>query len=128
MGDMYQLPGAPPTPKAAPGFALPAWMDGGFVQAASSLVISDPIVIAFGAIARFPSNPRRWAIGFLSAPGTPSGLAVSPFPRPDLFSLAQIGNANPLWYTIFEYGPFVTGELYLYSSAGITIRVAEVEV
>lgn len=106
----------------------PPWMDGLYVGAASSVKISDTVALPMSTVLMVPGNAKRWGFGILYPAGLGASLSISPDPRPDLFPLISSAPNGRYWFTLFEFGPIITGQLYVYTTTGGNARFIEVEV
>lgn len=122
------MDGSPENPQKlfSPSLIRPVWADPGYILATNSTQLTD-VTLAMGGVARVaPARPDRWAIGFSISAGIIANLTVSPWGDPDAAVAGTLDGKTWLWYTLFDFGPFVAYEWFANFGAAATIRVAEV--
>lgn len=102
------------------------WLDPPFVNRQLYTQVSDVPIPFAGAVQVAPMNAARWAIGFISTPGSGAGAAIAPwgdvtqsYGVPLVFTALQ-------WYTLTLHGPLVTGPWFGAGGADSVCRVIEV--
>lgn len=112
---------APP----APMIAYPSWMDGRYMTVAC--IARGPQFVTTDADGRaiIPGNAQRWClmVVHLFMVGT---LKFSPWPDPDQYAWWTTTSANDvLRVSIFEWGPIVTGEIYVFGAQSERVQYTE---
>lgn len=114
----------PVTPLAM-SLVRPTWADPQWMLATNNAVITDVTPPANDPTRVIGANPRRWAIGFVIRSTLVSDLLVSPWPDVVRGSWVSGTAMSPLWFTIFDYGPFVCREWWAIADGIATVRVLE---
>lgn len=107
----------------------PAWSDPRYALATNTWSWQDFSIVGTAVTTQIlVNNPKRWAFGILSFQPLYIGGYISPFSQPDFYGWKLVQDNGPVWFGLFEYGPIVTSEWYLFSMNDQNIRVVEVTI
>lgn len=116
---------AAPGSRSAPTVQFPAWMDGRYTMLTSEVRSQVFVTRAQGSAAVVPGNSARWAIGFKNVSGA-GAVLCDPTTNDGTGGWLLDIAGNPIWFSLFEFGPLVCMPWYLTEALAVNVRVYEV--
>ena len=121
----------PKLQKIDPGarlLARPSWNDAALMLLANEWTWNEFTTLATTVETILPPNPRRWGVAFTTGVTAALGTYVSPRNRPDLWGDLVPNTLRNNFYTIFNNGPFIQNEWYVYSLGVQAVGIVEIEI
>lgn len=114
------------SPNPHPRLFLPSWGDPGFALAVYEYSYRDFTPPAAGVHVLAGNNTRRWAVGFSRPNAIASVMSVGPFDDVALWGWTLGGALTLSWFKLFDYGPMVCYDWYLWTDGTEAVRVHEI--
>lgn len=109
-----------------PSLVRPTWADPGYLLATNLYRTGLTTTVANATAILVGNNPRRWAIGLSRVQGAASQIRYGPFQNVNSYGISSAGAGFLTWYTVFDYGPMVSQDWYVFSTGVEVLMYHEV--
>jgi hypothetical protein len=114
-------------PDISPQLLLPSWADPYFMSGLYDVSGKTFVVPAGGSGTVAPGNVNRIMLGFKLSRVAVGSALVSVFGDPTKFGYSLLVADDPLWFSLFNFGPLVCYPWNVVGAAAQEIQVVEVQ-